>query len=87
MVQIWYAMLEINKYRKECQSHMSLTVRLKKIQNLCVNHTQTQTFLKLSFAHDMKAIIDLACLSYNPDRAFSQAGYEKKKEKKKEMQK
>lgn len=26
----------------------------------------------------MKAIIDLACQSYNLDRAFSQAGYEKK---------
>lgn len=27
----------------------------------------------------MKAIIDLACQSYNLDRAFSQAGYEKKR--------
>ena len=44
-----------------------------------VCHALRHTFSKLSPAHDMKAIIDLACFPYNLDRAFSRTGYEKKK--------
>ena len=48
-----------------------------------VCHALRHTFSKLSPAHDMKAIIDLACFPYNLDRAFSRTGYEKKKKNEK----
>ena len=50
-----------------------------------VCHALRHTFSKLSPAHDMKAIIDLACFPYNLDRAFSRTGYEKKKWKEKQF--
>lgn len=46
----------------------------KNKQSTRVCHTLRQTFSKLSFAHDMKALIALACFPYNLDEAFSWTG-------------
>lgn len=48
-----------------------------------VCHALRHTFPKLSPAHDMKAIIDLACFPYNLDRAFSRVDMKKKKDERK----
>lgn len=49
----------------------------KRTKSTRVCHTLRHTFSKLSFAHDMKAIIGLAGFPYNLDRAFSRTGCEK----------
>lgn len=56
------------RLKEKMQKKTKQTKKQKKSTRVC--HTLRQTFSKLSFPHDMKAITALACFPYNLDKSI-----------------